>query len=157
MCVCMFLIIWRFSQIYVFWVSLFRLLVLFCSLLFFSRKSNLPGMCVQLFGHTCVHIFNNFVLLVFLLCLFVYLLIFAFFAETLLGMGPGKTNFNNERLLELLHPSNAGLPYIYEDFSSWGNMVTTVLLKNKYNICILRSIIYPFVSKCHARKNWRIG
>lgn len=52
---------------------------------------------------------------------------FFFFAAELLGIGSGKSRLTNERLLELFHPSNAGLPYVYEDFTSWGNTDVNLL------------------------------
>ncbi|CAM9998005.1 unnamed protein product, partial [Ectocarpus fasciculatus] len=42
------------------------------------------------------------------------------FTEAVLGLGDGTAFMTNERLLELLHPSNPAVPYIYEDFAKWG-------------------------------------
>eukprot|EP00903_Cladosiphon_okamuranus_P013048 g12172.t1 len=44
------------------------------------------------------------------------------FTENILGLGSGKTFLTNARLLELMHPSNPGLPYIFHNFNSWGNL-----------------------------------
>ncbi|CAN0323954.1 unnamed protein product [Pylaiella littoralis] len=49
------------------------------------------------------------------------------FTTELLGIGSGKSRLTNERLLELFHPSNAELPYVYEDFTSWGNTDVNLL------------------------------
>lgn len=57
----------------------------------------------------------------FVLCCAVFLFCFA---EEMLGLSESKALVTNERLLELMHPSNPGLPYIYEDFSNWGNTAT---------------------------------
>lgn len=43
-------------------------------------------------------------------------------AENILGLGSGKTFLTNERLIELIRPSNAGMPYLYENFNNWGEM-----------------------------------
>lgn len=48
-------------------------------------------------------------------------------AEEMLGLGHSNELVTNERLLELMHPSNPGLPYIYEDFINWGNTATDLL------------------------------
>lgn len=43
------------------------------------------------------------------------------FTENLLGLGTGKTFITNQQLLELMHPKNPQMPYVYESFAQWGN------------------------------------
>ncbi|CAN0296786.1 unnamed protein product [Pylaiella littoralis] len=42
------------------------------------------------------------------------------FTERMLGFGDGSEFLTNERLLELLHPLNPKVPYLYEGFEKWG-------------------------------------
>ncbi|CAM9961289.1 unnamed protein product [Scytosiphon promiscuus] len=42
------------------------------------------------------------------------------FTEASLGFGTGRTFMTNERILELMHPKNPAMTYIYEDFAAWG-------------------------------------
>lgn len=45
-------------------------------------------------------------------------------AEKLLGLGHGTTFLTNKDILELMHPLNPQVPYIYENFAQWGNTNT---------------------------------
>lgn len=40
--------------------------------------------------------------------------------ERMLGLGDGSELLTNADLVELLHPSNPKLPYVYEGFNKWG-------------------------------------
>eukprot|EP00903_Cladosiphon_okamuranus_P009855 g9365.t1 len=44
------------------------------------------------------------------------------FTENILGLGPGKTFLTNKQILELMNPTGSGMPYLYENFNSWGEM-----------------------------------
>ena len=41
-------------------------------------------------------------------------------AELMLGMGNGTRLLTNAEILELLHPSNPRVTYLYEGFQKWG-------------------------------------
>ncbi|CAM9741455.1 unnamed protein product [Pylaiella littoralis] len=42
------------------------------------------------------------------------------FTEIMLGIGDGSELLTNEEIQQLLHPSNPAVPYLYEDFGTWG-------------------------------------
>ncbi len=48
-------------------------------------------------------------------------------AEKLLGIGNGTSFLTNERLLELMDPTNPEMPYVFTDFSRWGNTETDLV------------------------------
>lgn len=44
----------------------------------------------------------------------------ASFTEMSLGLGTGTTFMTNEQILEVMHPQNPAVPFVYEKFATWG-------------------------------------
>lgn len=43
-------------------------------------------------------------------------------AERDLGMGDGESVLTNRQIMDLIHPGNPKVPYVYNNFNAWGNV-----------------------------------